>query len=361
MIPLKNRTLLSMIYVGSAVTTILCASFILFNPPSLLVEFHNIATIAIMTIMTIPFFIRVDIFKLIKLRTYSDHIIVASSVVLQTTPQAFIYFYVVVIWIQSFVNTYILNADQRISVFLRTVPLLVCIYSVLFLQENLLAIYLFMFGVGSSTFIFYSLEKTMERQRSLENAAQAVKEVQHRILIHNIRNQSNQLLLKLSNDYPELENSISSTFEQIIDSVGGIAEEASKRTDIFILTNRMAAYFNVNYSLKFNIQIRSTPALLHEQLFLSALYVFFSNSYEANANRIKITREGDLLSIVDNGSGFDTSKIGRGFTTKTYGRGIGLVSALEACEKIGLVVKIESSIGNGTKITLDISKVAINQ
>ena len=359
MIPSQNKTLLSIIYIGSAVTTILCASFILFNKPSLLVEYHNIATITIMMIMIILFLIRVDIFKLIKWRTYSDHIIIASSIVLQTNPQAVIYFYVTVIWIQYFVNIYILNADQLVSLLLRTVPLLVCLYSLLFLQASPLAMYLFFFGVGSSILIFYYLERAMNRQKSLQNTAQVVKDVQHRILIHNIRNQSNQLLLKLSSEYPELENSISSTFEQIIDSVGGIAEETSTKTDLFILTNRMAAYFNLNYSLKFNIQLRKYTVLLMSNSFIGSL-CFFSNSYEARASRIKITREGNLLSIADNGCGFDTSKVRRGFTTKSYGRGIGLVSAFEACEKIGLDVTIESKIGHGTRIILDISRVLIN-
>ncbi|NLG17675.1 MAG: hypothetical protein GX556_10130 [Fibrobacter sp.] len=41
-------------------------------------------------------------------------------------------------------------------------------------------------------------------------------------------------------------------------------------------------------------------------------------------------------------------------------RGTGLVSAIEACERNGIEVKVDSKIGSGTKITLNISDVMVS-
>ncbi|HON10550.1 MAG TPA: ATP-binding protein [Chitinispirillaceae bacterium] len=355
----RNEHLLTLLYLGSAITTIIFASIALTDQISKVALILNVFAIVVMVLTTIPFFTKYDFLKLIKLRTYSDHIIIASAVVLQTTPPSFIYFYIFIIWIQSLINTYVLDIDRKLSIFLKITPLLVCIYSFTFLRENILIFYLFSFSIVLSLSVLYAFEKSLEKHKRLENAAQAVKDVHHRILIHNIRSQSNQLLLKLSKDYPEIESIVSGTIEQIIASVGGITEENKVKSDIFLLVNRMAAYFSVNYSMRFNLHLRNTPAMLYEQLFLSALYIFFSNSQEAGASRIKIYRDGNSLIIEDNGCGFDTSKIGLGFSTKKNGRGIGLVSALEACRKSGIDVRIESQPDDGTRVFLNIANVLL--
>lgn len=96
-------------------------------------------------------------------------------------------------------------------------------------------------------------------------------------------------------------------------------------------------------------------------IFFYGLYRYYHKSLR-NDFRYKITviKDGNNLIITDNGCGFDTSKIKKGFSTKQYGHGLGLIYSIDACKTNNIDVKINSRIGIGTTISLDLSKVIEN-
>jgi len=86
-----------------------------------------------------------------------------------------------------------------------------------------------------------------------------------------------------------------------------------------------------------------------------AIDVFLMNSIEASATKINIMHHNNCITISDNGGGFDTSKISEGYTTKPTGHGYGLVRVIDHLMSEGYGVKVESQIGTGTVITIDLS------
>jgi signal transduction histidine kinase len=357
---LRNKKCLTLLLVISAIGAIFASISILMSKPNLMTVILNITAILFLLGFTIPIFFNVDVFKLAKLRTYSDHLTIVFAILLHTVDLQNYYFYIALVWIQSFFNIYCLLIDSKLRWFLKIVPTLICLYAIYFLWGQTLPLFLFISGTSMSVLISYSIEILTIKQKEFEKTFTAVKEVQQSIIIHNIRNQVNTLVLQVTKDYHELEKLILQTFSQIITSVDSMSNSSKVKTDIFILVNRMASYFKLKNEIDIEMSLKRMPVLIYDQLFLSVLYVFFSNSCEAGSNKITVIKDGNNLIITDNGCGFDTSKIKKGFSTKQYGHGLGLIYSIDACKTNNIDVKINSRIGIGTTISLDLSKVIEN-
>ena len=85
-----------------------------------------------------------------------------------------------------------------------------------------------------------------------------------------------------------------------------------------------------------------------------------ASKYNRPKGEVKLTVNGNLVIIEDTGKGIqDTSKVlERYHTEQERGLGIGLHVVNKLTQELGIVMKIESQVGVGTKITLDFSHVA---
>ncbi len=85
-----------------------------------------------------------------------------------------------------------------------------------------------------------------------------------------------------------------------------------------------------------------------------------ASKYNRPKGEVKLIVNDNLVTIEDTGKGIqDTSKVlERYHTEQERGLGIGLHVVNKLTQELGIVMKIESQVGVGTKITLDFSHVA---
>lgn len=264
-----------MLLVVSAIGAIFASITILMSNPNLTTIILNVIAILFLAGFSLPVFFGVDVFKLTKLRVYSDHLTIVLAILLHTFEMQNYYFYIALVWIQSFFNIYCLLINSKIRWFLKIVPVITCLYAIYFLWGQTLPLFLFILGTSMSVLISYSIETLIIKQNEFEKTFTAVKEVQQSIIMHNIRNQVNQLVLQISKDHRDLEKPILNTFTQIVDSVDNMSKSAKVKTDIFLLVNRMASYFKLKNDIIIEVSLKRMPATIYDQLLLSAFYVFF--------------------------------------------------------------------------------------
>ena len=102
-----------------------------------------------------------------------------------------------------------------------------------------------------------------------------------------------------------------------------------------------------------------------------AIYELVKNSYDAYANRVKITFKKDEIIIADNGKGMSENDLKSVFESyyqgvvsekvHNLGVGLGLNLCKELVELFNGEIKIESKINQGTKVSFNLILDKINK
>ena len=156
--------------------------------------------------------------------------------------------------------------------------------------------------------------------------------------------------------YEEVDYLIKKEIDRIEKEPVRVDEVVQERIDLFkdLLKER-----------RLEMQLEPFEVVLSKQGFIKAFDNLLSNAikYSSKNSTIKITLQKGLLSVEDEGRGIAEEELVRIFEryyqadSKAPGYGIGLAIVKEFCDEAGIGVRIDSKVGKGTKVVLDLTKI----
>lgn len=133
--------------------------------------------------------------------------------------------------------------------------------------------------------------------------------------------------------------------------------------DISSIINPLINIFKnkVGKRISFEYNNESINIVSDKSAFTQILFNLMANAVDAIREDgvivIKVASDGRNITIEDNGIGISQDDLVKiydiGYTTKTNGTGIGLFIVKELCVNLGIVMKIDSIINEGTIVSLD--------
>lgn len=196
-----------------------------------------------------------------------------------------------------------------------------------------------------------------QQQRDMELAKMEQARSLYSLVHHELQNINTILLAKA-----EMGICDASTVTKLLDRIQNTIISASFDIDCSdIIIYKVLNQFKCPELLTIDLDVYHTVIKMRYAPLMLAFSVFIQNAKEAGARKLAFSRSGNHLIIRDNGSGFDVSKLRLGYTTKTHGHGVGLVTAIETLEKNGIPTTVESTIGAGTTITMNLTNVLVNK
>ncbi|MCF6207723.1 MAG: ATP-binding protein, partial [Sulfurovum sp.] len=123
-------------------------------------------------------------------------------------------------------------------------------------------------------------------------------------------------------------------------------------------------YFEVLYpDITYHIVMQPFMISVNRDAFVRVIDNLLSNAgkYNKPAGQVRIYMEGSRLYIEDTGKGIKSpAKIfERYYKEQDRGLGIGLHIVKKLCDEMRVPVKVESRLGEGSRMILDLSKVAV--
>ena len=140
------------------------------------------------------------------------------------------------------------------------------------------------------------------------------------------------------------------------------------KTEIFSLRELMAArveYFRLLYpDLRYEMEIDPRIMLrCNRDAFLRIVENLLSNAgkYNVKGGVVRIGVEGDRLRIEDSGRGIENPRrvFERFYKEGERGLGLGLHIVKKLADELGIGLRLESRVGKGTLVELDLSKVMV--
>lgn len=163
-----------------------------------------------------------------------------------------------------------------------------------------------------------------------------------------------------------LENNIE-TILSLQHNLKTFLSETITQVEIFdvesVIADRMP-YFCVLYpDILYRTNVSSLKIKTNKDAFVRIVDNLLSNAgkYNRHSGRVHIGLNGNVLSIEDTGKGIaEPSKVfNRYYKEQDRGIGIGLHIVKKLCDETGIVIGINSKVGKGTRITLNLTRVIV--
>ncbi len=141
-------------------------------------------------------------------------------------------------------------------------------------------------------------------------------------------------------------------------------ETQRERFEVTELLRERIAYFqvlypSVNYSLDIPILFLDT----NKDAFIRIMDNILSNAgkYNRAQGKVNVTLQETRLAIKDTGIGIEYPQkvFGRYYKEKERGIGIGLHIVKKLCDTLDIIIILESKVGSGTQVLLDLRKVIV--
>ncbi len=226
------------------------------------------------------------------------------------------------------------------------------------------------------------IEKIQLKVKELESMA-----FLSQILSHEIRNPLGSI--KGFSQYlkSKIENPVFKEYLQLIEKESLRIEKLMKELSVFsgfpklkfsefdlrlLLEEIILSFKNTYFEIIFNVEIPEEEVLIYsdedklkqivENLFKNAVDAVLESEKKLKKVEVKLFRKNSfwILSIEDNGKGMEPEvlkKLGEPFfTTKAKGIGLGFFVAKKLCEELKIKLKLESKVGEGTRVCLIFSE-----
>lgn len=292
-----------------------------------------------------------------------------SIILMRDIAQNFIYAYLIVSWIHI-IAEFSVGPNEKTLNFIQTC-LLLAIPAILLTSKIEINDIMFSVLCLITCLLTYFLFQSHKKIQQVEKEKVELKKIEKMLLKHNFGNMASIVWAFADCD---LKDEFTQAVHRAIDNIGSIIEtihsndsesiEESKSSFKLkgaiekVIGSAMYKYgCEIVRNIDSNIMVNTNLCS-----FLSSVLVFINNACEAESSLVQVYVRDNCLYIIDNGCGFDTSKIRLGHTTKKNGHGFGLVHALEACKLLNLPIKIDSKIKNnnsesGTNICIDLTNI----
>jgi len=133
--------------------------------------------------------------------------------------------------------------------------------------------------------------------------------------------------------------------------------------DVAAVIAKRVQYFEVLYAdITYHVQMDSFYITVNHDAFVRVIDNLLSNAgkYNKASGQVRVFMKENRLYIKDTGKGIKSpSKVfKRYYKEQDRGIGIGLHIVKKLCDEMKIVIKIQSQVGEGTSVMLDLSRVA---
>jgi len=137
-----------------------------------------------------------------------------------------------------------------------------------------------------------------------------------------------------------------------------------ERFDLSKIVQERIAYFQILYpKISFLVQVEAFELDTNQDAFVRILDNLIGNAckYNDQDGTVQIVTEEYLLLIKDSGRGIQNVKkvFERYYKESDRGLGIGMHIVKKLCDALGIDIRIESEVGKGTIVALDLGKVIV--
>lgn len=226
-------------------------------------------------------------------------------------------------------------------------------------------------------------------QMAEEQASAAELDAFHRFAafcLHDLKNLAGKLSLVVQNAQvhggsPQFQQAamktVSSTAQQMMDLIGKLSPRSTQGQpteliDVNAMINDVACQLSTRARPPMTLDLTGVPPLaISRAAFQQVLHNLLDNAQQAGGSSnhvtVRTTAQGGMIRVLvqDRGMGMAPERLRTLFrpfnTTKEHGTGIGLYQCKTTVESYGGTIRIESQIGEGTSVWLELPAASVKQ